>query len=655
MLHWKLAWQSIIKNKLEYWPFILAGSVAVALNLVIQLLIYSKGVQSLTASVSVIEMLSFGQAVISILSIIFLLYTYSFLNKRKQAEFGLFSILGMQKSDLIKISWRQQLISFITVTILGIFSGFVFSKVLILLFIKLGGGNNFELNITKASIIFILVFFSICFLFLFLTDVFTILKLKIISLLHATQKGEAEPKNHWVLLITGIGLLACGYYISLTVKSPLKAMMQFFIAVLLVVSATYILFIVASTIVLKLMKQNKRYYYQANHFITVSNMLFRMKQNATGLASIALLTTMALVVIVTTVSMFVGQEDYINQQFPRAVILTSSSDRNISIKSVKKIAGDNGVEITNSYRLEISNAIAGNLINQNKLQPLTGNSATSADNLSELQFMTEKQYQYMNNENIKKLKSNEIYVYDRQETFDKNNITFLNKTYHVKKILKKIKGVPSAQPNMTHSMIIVVPSKDITNLLGNSFNDLGDKKQIITYKNQLLFDITGTAQQKKNFLKSISRVKNITSEDRYSTMSVLKEFYGGFFFIGLVFSVSFIMATGLIIYYKQISEGRSDQNQFDILQKIGMSHEEVKRTVQSQIIWIFGLPITVAIIHLCFAMPMIHKILQLFGILIGPVVYITTIITIISMIIIYYLIYLKTSKTYYQQVSRKNH
>ncbi|GMA69075.1 hypothetical protein GCM10025879_03210 [Leuconostoc litchii] len=332
MLYWKLAWQSIVKNKLEYLPFILAGSAAVALNLIIQLLIYSKGVKDLIASVSVIEMLSFGQVVICILSIIFLIYTYSFLSKRKQTEFGLFNVLGMQKMDLIKISWRQQLISFVLITVLGIISGLVFSKVLILLFMKLVGGNNFGLNISGLPILFVTIFFSVCFLCLLVKDVFSIIRMKTISLLHATKKGDSEPKNHWFLFILGIGLLAGGYYISLTVTSPLKAITQFFIAVLLVVCATYLLFIVASTIVLKLMKQNKAYYYQTNHFITVSNMLFRMKQNATGLASVSLLTTMALVVVVTTVSMFIGQEDYVNQQFPRAVILKKTNHQKIQCK-----------------------------------------------------------------------------------------------------------------------------------------------------------------------------------------------------------------------------------------------------------------------------------------------------------------------------------
>lgn len=653
MLHWKLAWQSIIKNRLEYLPFILAGSVAVTLNLVIQLIIYSKGVQNLVGKVSLIEMLSFGQVVIGILSIIFLLYTYSFLNKRKQSEFGLFSILGMQKSDLIKISWRQQFISFIAIMILGLISGVVFSKVLILLFMKLVGGTNFQLGITSMPIIFIIVFFSICFMFLLMTDIYSVLKLKTISLLHATQKGEPEPKNHWIFFILGIGLLVVGYYISLTVDSPLKAINKFFIAVILVVFGTYILFIVASTVVLKGMKQNKKYYYQTNHFITVSNMLFRMKQNATGLASITLLTTMALVVIVTTVSMFVGQEDYVNQEFPRAVILTSNTNQEISNKQIKKIAYKDKVQIKEPYELEISTSIAGYLTSKNEVQPLTDDSVTSANSLSEIQFITQKQYKSMGNNGLQNLNENEIYIYDRQGSFNKKDLTFLNKTYHVKKILKQIKGIPSVQANMTHSMIIVSPSKQIVNKLGNNYKDLSDTKQKTTYLKKVLFDITGSSQQKKKFLKELSRLKNITVEDRYSTMSVLKEFYGGFFFIGLVFSISFIMSTGLIIYYKQISEGRSDQKQFDILQKIGMSHNEVKLTIRSQIVWIFGLPIVVAVMHLCFAMPMIHKILQLFGIVVGPVVYMTTVITVIVMIVIYYLIYLKTSKTYYQQVSRK--
>ncbi|KAA8370893.1 FtsX-like permease family protein [Leuconostoc carnosum] len=654
MLYWKLSWQSIVKNRLEYLPFILAGSAAVALNLIMQLLIYSQGVKQLIASTAVIELLSFGQIVISILSIIFLLYTYSFLNKRKQSEFGLFSILGMQKKDLIKISWRQQLTSFVIIIFLGLVSGIVFSKALILLFMKLVGGTNFQLDVSWLPITFVFIFFAFCFSFLFFTDVFAILKLKTISLLHASQTGASEPKSHWILLVLGISLLAYGYYISLTVDSPLKAITQFFIAVILVVIATYLLFIVGSTIVLKIMRQNDHYYYQTNHFVTISNMLFRMRQNATGLASITLLTTMALVVMVTTVAMFAGQEDYVNKQFPRAIIVTNTSNKKLASKEVNKIARKHDVAIARSYDIIMSSPIAGYLSSQNKVQPLTDQSATSANNLSEFQFITEKQYQLITGRPSQKLGSNEIYVYDRQGTFKGNQLTFLDQKYHVKGILANIKGIPEMQVNMTHSMIVVIPSESITTKMSDQYNDLGDEKRSITYNQQLLFDLKGTSNHRKHFLSEISKIPNLKVEDKFSTISVMKSFYGGFVFIGLVFSISFIMATGLIIYYKQISEGRSDQKQFDILQKVGMSNDEVKRTIKSQIMWIFGLPIVVAVIHLCFAMPMIHKILQLFGVTIGTVVYTTTVLTVIGVIIIYYFIYLQTSKTYYRQVTQKN-
>lgn len=210
MLYWKLAWQSIVKNKLEYLPFMLAGTAAVALNLIIQLLIYSKGVQTLRASSSVIELLMFGQIVIGLLSVIFLLYTYSFLNKRKQSEFGLFSILGMQKRDLIKISWRQQLINYMIVTVIGVVTGVLFSKLLLLLFIKLVGGNNFQLNIALGAIIFVTIFFGLGFMLLLLSDILMIWRLKTISLLQASQKGDREPKSHWLLFGLGIVLWVGG-------------------------------------------------------------------------------------------------------------------------------------------------------------------------------------------------------------------------------------------------------------------------------------------------------------------------------------------------------------------------------------------------------------------------------------------------------------
>lgn len=305
MFHFKLALDSLRKNKESYLPFLLAGGVAVALNFLVQLLIYSSGVRHLEIAADIVQLLLIlGQVIIALLSLVITIYTYSFLKKGKEKEFGLYSILGMKKSDLIKISLIQQLLSFSITIVTGLVSGFVFAKLMILLLVKMVGGQTFGLELSSPAIWTTVAFFLVVFLLLTIIDVFAVAKTKPIDLMRAKQKGASAPKNRWLFFLCGAIALIWGYTLSLTVSSPLQAVNQFFLAVLLVAVATYLLFIAASTLILKSLQKNDRYYYQSKHFITVSNMLFRMKQNAVGLASIALLTTMTLVVTVTTLPCF---------------------------------------------------------------------------------------------------------------------------------------------------------------------------------------------------------------------------------------------------------------------------------------------------------------------------------------------------------------
>ncbi|CAK8054365.1 ABC transporter permease [Eupransor demetentiae] len=652
MLYWKLALDSLRKNMAEYLPFLLVGSAAVALNFIIQLLLFSSGVQHLYASQAVLTLLGMAQVVIGILSLIFLFYTYSFLRKKKQAEFGLYSILGLKKSDLMKISFLQQTLTLALDLIAGLVTGFVMSKLSILLLIRLVEGTNFELGFSTAPLAITLFFFAGIFVLLFLYDCWTIIRTKTLNLLKAGKKGTTSPKNRWILFILGALMLGCAYYLALTVSSPIKAMQQFFIAVLLVIFATYFLFVAGSTLVLKIMKGRPSFYQKSKRFITVSNMLFRMKQNAVGLASITLLTTMTLVVTVTTSALFFGRQTLIDQTYPRDIQFTSM-DSTIKTQNFDQLAKKYRVKIKDGYQFQTSQEFSFDITKNHELKAVED---TGQDGISQsIQLMTLSQFKKLGNQNVPNLKGNEIAFYSSYSSFKGKQLKLLDgHQYTVKKHLSGIKGI-AVSPSGS-SFIIVPDQKVLLNNLPKSatmhrenpilasyyFNLVGSKKDITKFSNAMQ---EGDNFEAQNHTRSIS-----TSS--YDDKRALNTFFGGFFFIGLLFSVSFILATALMIYYKQVTEGQADQKQFNILTKLGMSRKEIKACIRTQLVWLFGLPIAVAITHLSFAMLMITKVLRAFGVTNDNQVYLVIAGTILLMIAIYYLVYLLTSCVYYKKVTQ---
>ncbi len=649
MFHFKLALDSLRKNKESYLPFLLAGGVAVALNFLVQLLIYSSGVRHLEIAADIVRLLLIlGQVIIALLSLVITVYTYSFLKKGKEKEFGLYSILGMKKSDLIKISLIQQLLSFIITIVTGLVSGFVFAKLMILLLVKMVGGQTFGLELSSPAIWTTVAFFLVVFLLLTIIDVLAVAKTKPIDLMRAKQKGASAPKNRWLFFLCGAIALIWGYTLSLTVSSPLQAVNQFFLAVLLVAVATYLLFIAASTLILKSLQKNDRYYYQSKHFITVSNMLFRMKQNAVGLASIALLTTMTLVVTVTTASMFFGKADLVSKMFPRDVTVSVSNNA-LSKKQVEDLVAKAGLTISKEYSQTTTEPIRMALNDSQKLVPTE---FANQQNERNVQFMSLADYRALTGAKVQ-LTSNQVLAYTRNgKALNQSSVSFAGQKYTIKKNLTSIKGMPAATADTTPAYVFVLPTEESLQSVTNTLFK-GDSSPMQT---SYYFNVAGSDKQQERLYEALQDKEsdNVTFQLRFMTQKVMNALYGGFFFIGILFSITFILATGLMIYYKQISEGKADQAQFEILQKVGMSEHEIKKTIRSQIIWLFGLPIAVSLIHLSFAMPMINKLLLAFSVPLTDAVYIVMATTILLMVLIYFIIYKITSHTYFRQVTGFN-
>lgn len=654
MFYVKLAFDSLRKNKESYLPFLLAGTAAVALNFLVQLLIYSSGVKNLQFASDIVRLLLvLGQVIIGLLSLVIMIYTYSFLKKGKEKEFGLYSILGMKKSDLVKISLIQQAMSFAITIVTGLITGFVFAKLMILLLVRMVGGKTFGMELSLPALVCTIAFFFGIYAVLTIIDAIAVARTNTLDLMKSEKKGASAPKNRWIFFLLGTIALVWGYGLSLTVPSPIKAVNQFFVAVLLVAVATYLLFIAASTLILKALQKKESYYYQSKHFITVSNMLFRMKQNAVGLASIALLTTMTLVVTVTTASMYFGKADLIQKTFPRDVQISTNLDNKdgISKEQINEMLAKYDLKATDSYTQTTTEVARTSM---SKDQHFTSTDFENKPNERNVQFMTLDEYQAITGSK-QTLNANEVLAYGLNGAkLTKSSVYFGKDHYTVKQNLKNIKGMPSAMPDMTASFVFVLPTEDSLKSVAKNFfpASLPDTLMQTNY----YFNLSGSAKHEEDFYKALDNYQGnyMTFQVKSMTEKVMNGIYGGFFFIGILFSISFILATGLMIYYKQISEGKADQAQFEILQKVGMSEGEIKKTIRSQIIWLFGLPIAVSLIHLSFAMPMINKLLLAFSVPLTSAVYVVMVSTILLMVIIYYIIYKITSRTYFKQVTELN-
>ncbi|MFC4761237.1 ABC transporter permease [Fructobacillus durionis] len=651
MFYVKLAFDSLRKNKESYLPFLLAGTAAVALNFLVQLLIYSSGVKNLQFASDIVRLLLvLGQVIIGLLSLVIMIYTYSFLKKGKEKEFGLYSILGMKKSDLVKISLIQQAMSFAITIVTGLITGFVFAKLMILLLVRMVGGKTFGMELSLPALACTIAFFFGVYAVLTIIDAIAVARTKTLDLMKSEKKGASAPKNRWLFFLFGGAALIWGYGLSLTVPSPIKAVNQFFFAVLLVAVATYLLFIAASTLILKALQKKEGYYYQSKHFITVSNMLFRMKQNAVGLASIALLTTMTLVVTVTTASMYFGKADLVQKMFPRDVEV-ALENKGITEEQVDSLVNKYDLKASGKYTQTVSLPARAAM---SKDQHFTSTEYASNANERNIQFMTLDEYQAATGDK-QSLKANQVLAYGRNGGKLTRSDIYLGKDrYSVKQNLKSIKGMPSASADSTASFVFVLPTEESLQSATKTFFPEVDESKIM--QTSYFFNISGSAKHEEDFCNALDNYQgqNMSFQVKSMTEKVMNGIYGGFFFIGILFSISFILATGLMIYYKQISEGKADQAQFEILQKVGMSEGEIKKTIRSQIIWLFGLPIAVSLIHLSFAMPMINKLLLAFSVPVTGAVYVVMAMTILLMVTIYYIIYKITSHTYYKQVTELN-
>ncbi len=635
----KLAVTNLKNNRKTYVPYIFTGVLTVMMFYIIDALSRGKGITQDTLKIC----LQYATGVIVVFAVIFLFYTNSFLIKRRKKEIGVYNILGMGKRHIARMMAVETILTAGISILGGLVFGIIFGKLMYLLLLKiLHNSVDMQFSVNGTAIVQTVILFAGIFLLTYLYNILQIQLVNPVELLHGGNQGEKEPKSRWLLVIVGVAALGNGYWIALTTEAPLEALLKFFVAVVCVIIGTYALFIAGSIVVLKILRKNKAYYYNPKHFTSVSGMIYRMKQNGAGLANICVLSTMVLVMVSTTVSLYAGMEDILDSRFPRDVsIVCNEADTNKEEtlqRLIKEQCEKAGVKITDRvrYRYGSMNAVlkGNNLEKVEQYYP--------DNHFYYVEMITQEEYNRIEKQNVS-LKEQEILTYTTNGKCGKKQINIAGQNYQVKKELSEMTSQPKSTAEMYKTLYIV-------------FANAEQIERIESFSYADKFNLKGDDGKQKETLEQIQnefyeKFPDGTMESRMLSRSSFYELYGGLFFIGIYLGSMFIMATVLIIYYKQISEGYDDRERYQIMQKVGMSKKEVKRSIRSQVLSVFFLPLVVAVIHVAVAFKVMTKILGVLNLTNVSLFAVCTIITIAVFAVFYIIVYSITAKEYYRIVN----
>lgn len=667
-LYFKLAKTNLSNNKPFYIPYIISSIITVAMLYMMSFLSDNKGLNKIMGADSLAIIFRLGVGIIVIFSYIFLFYTNSFIIKRRKKEIGVYNILGMEKRHLSKVLFVETIYSAIISLVCGIIVGIAFSKfILMVLYGIIGIHKTVEFFVNIHGIILCVVSFGILFLLTFLYNFMQIKLANPIELLRGTNVGEREPKTKIFMTIVGVVCLAIAYYIAITTENPLKVLTLFFVAVLLVIIGTFALFTAGSIALLKLLRNNKKFYYNKRHFMAVSGMLYRMKQNAAGLASICILSTMVLVVISTTVSMYVGIQDELMARYPNDVCVTVDYNSVIDKSSeIEKAIFDeiDSAEVKNKKAFSYLSVFVG----QKGDDFTTDKEHLSYQNSYLFYILSKDDFIKIDNSFKDKIgnisKGEAVVVLNKK--YDKKDIKIFGKNYKVNKSFEHTEDNDLYVISTLNGLGYIILDND------ESVQELYDMQEKMLgkganyYTNKIRFDFkSGNKKQKAAAYKKIDNVvkkyfkenkndkKEISSywvESRQENEQNFYLLYGGLFFLGIFLGTMFLMVTVMIIFYKQITEGYDDRERYQILEKVGMSSREVKDTIKSQIRIVFVLPIFAAAVHVTAAFPMLNRILKMLNLNNEKLFAGCLAATIIVFAVIYYLVFKVTSRAYYKIV-----
>lgn len=662
-LYPRLAATNLKKNRRFYLPYLLACIVIVALFCIILTLASDPYLGQMQHGGSVSQVLGFGVLIMALFSAIILFYTNSTFTKQRKREFAIYNILGMEKRHISYVLFWESLYTAAMALFFGLVAAGVFSKLLQLVLVRLIGGEaTFGLNISLMSIGYTAVFFGALFLLLLLNTIRIIHLSNPVQLLRAGSEGEREPRSKWILALLGAVCLAAGYIISLRTNAALYAIQYFFPAVILVIIGTYLTFIALSIVVLKALRKNRRYYYKTSHFATVSGLIYRMSRNAAGLASICILSTMVLVTVSTTVSLYKGVDAYAAVRWPQDMTLTLMTDTRTNtvpdVAPVLQVVDDamtrSGLTQSNvhGYRtVRFSTLRSGDALDQ-----FTG---SGADAYTVLVLDTEG-YAGLTGEQVTLAPGDALAWTDGKPFGD--TVTICGRAFR----LRQLDSFPLDSGSSImglHTLYLVVPDLDSVLDLRAQQNayvsEHGGTRSMLNYTYQ--FDLSGTDAEQLDALHALlsdpafasaAEAANVqyTTDMRADGYPTLRSMYGGFLFLGFFLGFVFLFATVLIIYYKQVSEGYDDRGRFRIMQQVGMTPKEVKATIRTQVLLMFFLPLVTAAIHIAFAFPLIKQIVFAFGLQNVHLFLLCTLGTFGVFALLYTFVYLLTARTYYRIV-----
>ena len=677
----RIAMENIQKNRRLYIPRILAEAGLLGCFYILLTLAMDSRLSDALGGAYLSMFMTMGAVIIGLLSFILILYVNSFLMKRRKGEYGLYNVLGMEKRHVIHVLFFESFFTSLLSVLLGLCFGMLFYKLSSLLICRLLRGDivaGFYYLSAPTLPISAMIFFALD-LFAFLVNSVTIRRLKPVELMAGAHTGEREPRVKWALLILGLLTLGTGYFIALTTKSPLQAILLFFAAVILVIIGTYCLFVTGTTFVLKCLKRNKGYYYNCRHMPAVAGLLFRMKQNAVGLASIAILATGVLVMISTTVSLYSGVQDTVNTNYPQQLYLSANQTEDDTVTSIPSSSLTEIVEsAAEEYGLQIEHIEAEKMLTVSYLTRgdalLTKTEVTggwSPEELTGAIFITENTYTQLKGQTYFTTDARHLDLGKDEIAFCRimstvrnlgeapETLTIHGKEYRVKEMISYF-PVSINMGTLVDVVGIVVADEDALEEIylaqkaayGAYASEYMDRIGVIFADEEAVSAVAAafTRTVIDKLRASYPGALSYSLDTKWEALHNVLDMYGTFLFLGILLGLVCLFSTILIIYYKQISEGYEDRERFQIMEKIGMEAQEVKKAIGSQMALQFFLPLATAAVHTAAAFPILLKLLKILMLTNTQLFVSCTLITLAVFALVYTAVYLLTARTYYNIV-----
>ncbi|MCI9050409.1 MAG: FtsX-like permease family protein [Lachnospiraceae bacterium] len=653
----KLAVTGILKNKEAYFPYLAASIFSVFIYFVFASILQNDIMRSLPKAEYILILMNIGLVLLGIILVPFLFYTNSFLIKRRKKELGLYSILGMEKYHIGIMMFYETVVIYLVAVVVGVIFGIVFSKMIFLLLLNMTKlpvdiSFPFQIKALKGT----LIFFAFVYFLNLITNLLQVGKANPTELLQGGKKGEKELKHLWFPAIIGVVTLGMGYKIAITAQIDEMIFLNFFGAVFLVIIGTYFIFTSGSIVLFKALKKQKHFYYKPKNFVTISGVLYRMKKNAASLVNICIFSTMVIITLLCTISLYIGTDEILEYEYPCDMEL-SFYEEDYQKEKVENIIETmkqkHSITIEQRFEYTYQRILLEQIENYFRAIPEEGG---NSKNFNWVKFFTLEDYNREMKEN-ESLKENEILCFSNGVDFNVSEIKIEEEVFSVKKELKEL-GLEGKKEENNYSKryFIIVKDKEILDRITNNFLGRGATNR----KHDLLFSISGEEKAREEFAKEVEQAlikegsfESFSFRNGIENRDITVSMNGGLLFIGIFFGIVFCMCLILILYYKQITEGYEDKDKFEIMQKVGMSDKEVKGTIKRQILLIFFMPLFGAILHTIIAIRMVEGLLAVLYLFNHHLILSCTFIIILTFSIFYLIAYLFTSKTYYRIVQRR--